>query len=113
MSLPELSASPQLKSACVLFPCPANECRHPTKFQAEKLKEFRSIDVDGDGKVNKRELLALFDAKSDFWAGREADAVIAETDADADGAVSYEELVAATARQLSPLFPERKFHPLI
>ena len=88
--------------------------RHnPIKFQAEKLKEFRSIDIDGDEKVNKRELLALFDAKSDFWAGREADSVIAEMDADGDGTVDYAELIEGTAKQLSPLFPERKFHPLI
>ena len=75
--------------------------------------EFKELDIDGDNKLNKRELFALFDAKSEYWSRREAHTLIQRLDEDGDELLSFDELRAGTPEDMATLFPEQKFHPLI
>jgi hypothetical protein len=48
-----------------------------------------------------------------YWAGHEAEALIADLDKDGDDLVTLGELTAGTPKKIRSLFPEQKFHPLI
>ena len=65
----------------------------------EKLTaDFATIDQDGNGFVDKEELVAMATALEYALSDEELDGILKDMDTDNDGKISLEEFIAATVK---------------
>ena len=83
-------------------------------------EEYRLLDDNEDGLLSKRELLKVFDIRGDFWARKQARAIIEKSDINQDGYIqcssssnSSQESLELSNNQNSALNPDFFFHPLV
>jgi Ca2+-binding EF-hand superfamily protein len=73
--------------------------------------DFALLDADGDGALNRRELIVLHDAKSQYWSASEAKKLLSSWDADKDSFLQLHEftLIPSSIRK-QHLSPDKMFH---
>ncbi|THD28596.1 Polcalcin Nic t 1 [Fasciola hepatica] len=60
---------------------------------------FKTMDLNGDGKVSRKELRKFFKSHAYKWSSKELKEYIKQIDTDGDGYISYQELRFALGKR--------------